>query len=440
MNKLLKFPRSYKYYFLTPTITLAILVYTTIFSLPSYSIVEQARSAESFINTIGVNVHLGYDNTPYMKYDEIVKPRLKELGVKHVRTNIHAISNKQAINKVKDLADIGIKSLIVPNPAKIDPVETVKIVKAQIDGVSMVEGANEWNIHSNKQYKGQAFPKGVINFQKELYSAIKNDPVTAHLDVVAPSLARSHLIGPDVARLGKIPCDFNNMHSYPGGRLPTVKSLDTVHIPINQKMCGTDKPIIATETGYTNALKNKSGVSEEAAAKYINRLFLEYFNRGVKRTYTYELINGTLNPDPTKKGHNWGLLRADGERKRGFKALRNLIAILKDSEVGSSTSSTSKSLDYNLKGNMTNISHTLLQKKNGTFYLILWQEVESYDKANKTKIVVPDKSIELLTNTKISKANIYRPFGSKKPVKSINNQNKISFRVPDHPVVLELIP
>ena len=149
-------------------------------------------------------------------------------------------------------------------------------------------------------------------------------------------------------------------------------------------------------------------------------------------------IASLLNPNPAIKGQNWGLLRANGERKQDFKALRHLIAILRDSDRA--TSSIAKSLDYNLKGNLADINHTLLQKKNGTFYLILWQEVESFDRENKTKIVVPDRRIELSTNTKIAKANIYRPLGSKKPVKSINNPNKISFRVPDHPVILELIP
>ena len=443
MNKLAKFSLNYKSYFLISLITLVISVFCSIFVLPSHTIAEQARSTESFIDSIGVNVHLGYDNTPYMKYDDIIKPRLQELGIRHIRTNIHKAFNKKAIKRVKDLANIGIRSVIVTNPSILTSTESVKVIKSQIEGVEMIEGPNEWNINPRLQYKGKSFPEGVIKFQKELYSAIINDPDTAHLEVIAPSLAYSHLINPDVERLGSLPCDINNMHSYPGGRIPSVESLDTVQIPGNKRLCGQDKPIIATETGYNNAInlkKDDSGISENAAAKYLNRLFLEYFNRNVKRTYTYELIDMKLNPELDIKEQNWGLLKANGSKKRGFKALKNLIAILQDSQIATSTSSISESLDYSLQGDLTNIHHTLLQKKNGTFYLILWQEVYSYNREEKVEIKVPDNEIVMILNAKISRANIYRPLDSKKAFKIFNNPRKFRFRVPDHPVVLELIP
>ena len=443
MNKLFKFLHDYKYLFLISLVTLAVVAYNIVFRLHSPKIAEQARSAESFIDSIGVNVHLGFDNTPYMKYDEIVKPRLKELGVRQVRTNIHEAFKKKAIAKVKDLSNIGIKSIIVTNPKAVDPIESVKVIKAQIEGVSMVEGLNEWNIHPNFRYKGQGFPQGVITFQKELYSAIKNDPATAHLDIVAPSLAHIPPVSPvskGVKQLSGLPCDINNMHSYSGGRIPSIKYLDTIHIAINKKLCGQNKPIIATETGYNNATEDKSGISETAAAKYINRLFLEYFNRGVKRTYIYELIDGKLNPDLAIKGQNWGLLKADGSKKRQFYALKHLIAILQDSQTATSTSSVFNSLSYDLKGDLTNIHHTLLQKKNGTFYLIIWQEVNSYDRNKKTDIKVADRQLELVLYTKISKVTLYKPNWKKASVKTITDSQKIFLKVQDYPLLVELVP
>ena len=443
MNKLFRLLRNYRYYFLMFLVTSAILSYAAIFSLPAHSITEQARSVESFIDSIGVNVHLGYDNTPYMKYDEIVKLRLKELGVRHIRTNIHEASNKRAIAKVKDLSNIGIKSLIVTDPKSIDSIESVKAIEAQIEGVSMVEGANEWNINPNFRYKGQGFPQGVITFQKELYSAIKNNPATAHLNVVAPSLAHVPPVSPvskGIEQLSGSPCDINNMHSYPAGRIPSIEYLDTVHIDGNKKLCGQDKPIIATETGYNNATKDKSGISETAAAKYINRLFLEYFNRGVQRTYTYELIDPVLNPNLAIKGQNWGLLRADGRQKREFNTIRNLIAILQNSQASTSSSSVSNSLSYDLKGDLTNIHHTLLQKENGTFYLIMWQAVDSYDRDKKIDLKVLDRKMVLLPNTKMARVNVYRPFDSVKAYKAFTNPEKVYVGVPDHAVILEIIP
>jgi hypothetical protein len=448
MNKLASFLNNCKYYFIVVLITLLIVACDIAFPSPGKSITEPAHSTEAFINSIGVNVHLGFDNTSYMKYDDVVKPMLKELGVRHIRTNIHQPFNKSVIEKVKDLANIGIKSIIVTNPELLTPSESVEVVKSQIEGVSMVEGPNEWNINPEYSYKGQSFPQGVINFQKELYSAIKNDPVTAHLDVIAPSLSGAsstktgNLIFQDVERLKGLPCDINNMHSYPAGELPTRETLDTIQILGNKRLCGEAKPIIATETGYNNAInltKDKSGISETAAAKYINRLFLEYFNRGVKRTYTYELIDIKLNPNLDEKEKNWGLLRADGARKGDFKALRNLLAILQDSQIETSTSLVSD-LDYNLKGDLSNVHHTLLQKQNGIFYLIFWQEVSSYDNENKVEIKVLERKMVLIPNTKIKQVKVYRPFGSKQPFSVVNNPQKINFTIPDHTVILELIP
>ena len=44
-----------------------------------------ARRADDFFNSIGVNTHFGYGDTNYRLYEERLKPRLLELGVKHIR-------------------------------------------------------------------------------------------------------------------------------------------------------------------------------------------------------------------------------------------------------------------------------------------------------------------------------------------------------------------
>src|SRR5262245_21348572 len=50
------------------------------------NVVVIARSADSFVQSIGVNLHLNYFQTTYgTGWATIVKPRLLELGVKHVR-------------------------------------------------------------------------------------------------------------------------------------------------------------------------------------------------------------------------------------------------------------------------------------------------------------------------------------------------------------------
>ncbi|NJN38104.1 MAG: hypothetical protein HC790_04210 [Acaryochloridaceae cyanobacterium CSU_3_4] len=107
--------------------------------------------------------------------------------------------------------------------------------------------------------------------------------------------------------------------------------------------------------------RNHKGVSEQAAAKSLPRLFLEFFNRGIQRTFVYELIDEHPNPKLDDKEKNFGLLRYDGSRKPVFIALRNLITLLKDSKTKSSKPFSPQYLDYQLSGNTVNIHHTLLQ-------------------------------------------------------------------------------
>ena len=46
---------------------------------------EPARPADGFVDFVGVNTHLGYYDTTYRDYESILKPRLLELGVRHIR-------------------------------------------------------------------------------------------------------------------------------------------------------------------------------------------------------------------------------------------------------------------------------------------------------------------------------------------------------------------
>src|SRR4051794_28615698 len=48
---------------------------------------HRARRADDFVNSVGVNVHLGYTNTPYRRHD-LVQKKLRELGVRYIRDGL----------------------------------------------------------------------------------------------------------------------------------------------------------------------------------------------------------------------------------------------------------------------------------------------------------------------------------------------------------------
>jgi hypothetical protein len=80
----------------------------------------------------------------------------------------------------------------------------------------------------------------------------------------------------------------------------------------------------------------------------------------------------------------------------------------------------------------------LLQKRDGRFYLVLWQEVPSYDPNTKRSLPVPDKSVTLTLEQPFGMATTYRPNVSDKPTAHYANPRQLELGVPDHPLVVEL--
>jgi len=424
----------YKYYFALALCTAIVACTTLTNSTTQTSQLERSRSASSLIDSIGVVVHFNYRDTVYYSdYDRVIVPRLKQLGIRHLRSNF-ALKDTETQQKFNDLAAVGIKSTLVMNPLKVSPREAVEIAKTVPNSIEAIEGPNEWDIRSNFEYQGLYFPEGTRQYQEDLYTAIKADPATASLTVLSPSLAKAKHSN----ELGKVACDRAAIHSYPGSTNIPSHGLDNKWIPSARIIC-PGKGIIATETGYHNAVNKStiSGVSPEASAKYLPRIFLEYFNRGILRTYNYELID--LKPNPARDRPNWnyGLLNNDGSPKPAFNSVKNLISLLKEPE-GNTNSIELKALDYQAFGITSQIHHTLLQKNDGRFYLIFWQEVPSYK--NEIDLEVTPQSVKLVLNTPIDRANIYQPLNSVNAIASYPNPKQLNILVPDHPLVIELKP
>lgn len=397
---------------------------------------EKARRADDFVDSVGVNTHLQYNESVYYKrYNDLIKPKLLELGVRHIRDACTPNQNG-FMDRLKELRSLGgIRTTIVCDPRDIKPQGTVSLIKELgTDVVEAVQATNEYNLSGNGNWAND-----LRNYQKQLWQAIKGDGATSGVKVYGPSLVEAGAY----ATLGDMSDyqDYGTMNNYRGGRNPGTKgwgsddygSLDW-NVRVSKKASVSD-PIITTESGYHNVSSTSNGhrgVPEDIAAKYTPRLVLEQFNYGIPRTYIYELIN-TYN-DPGSLYMNFGLLRNDGSEKPAYKALKNLLNLLKDPGA----SFTPGSLDYLLSGDTENINHTLLQKADGKFYLILWQEVSGYNVDTKKWLNVPSQKVTLTLNTDIAKATIYLPNDSASLKSSQTYPKQLDIDVPDHPVVIEL--
>jgi hypothetical protein len=270
-------------------------------------------AADTFVESIGVNTHTFYTDTAYNDFGAI-KARLAELGVRHIRENL-ALERPDQYERLNELTAMGIKSTLIlgePSEEASNLKEMISIVKTDLGGtVDAVEGPNEFDMRGRPNWAAE-----LREYQQRLYGAINADPSLAALPVIGPSIVhRDHQ-----EALGDISgmLDYGNIHSYPYGE-PPESNLST---QLGRAAANSGaRPVIATETGYHTAL-NWDGehlpVSEDAMATYIPRLFLDYFSRGIPRTFSYELVDEKPDPAHAVRESNFGLLRNNFSPKPAF--------------------------------------------------------------------------------------------------------------------------
>ncbi|XGV96676.1 MAG: hypothetical protein ACAF41_28625 [Leptolyngbya sp. BL-A-14] len=447
---------------------------------------ETAQSADRFVDSICVGTHWGYGDTPYgQRYGE-VKQKLIASGIRNVRDGFYQ-------NRPQDLGKSDIRMTIVADlpdhsssdekavRAIVNQIKTANAAGARIDAV---EGPNEPDLfwipsRFDKKYKGQSFPNGAIAFQKDLYTTIKRDPATANLKVIGLSLGTTYDPGggnPNPLPKGSLAnaVDWGNFHPYPGGNpfsfpfdynttskyywnsnFPSVNidefpyNFDTYSPPFRPK------PMASTETGYSTF---NQGISEKVHAKYMPRLFLEFFRKNVQRTCSYEFVDEFPDPQKTKREANFGLLRRDLTPKPAYTAVKNLITLLRDPGATFTPGGLAYSLDVRpvanyrepLSGRVANydrtqyLHHLLLQKRDRTFYLALWHEVSSYDTSAQPprEIQPPALPVTLKLGQSIRTVAVYA-FGedgrlTATPTRLTNNQ--LTLNVPDRVIIVKLAP
>ena len=194
---------------------------------------------------------------------------------------------------------------------------------------------------------------------------------------------------------------------------------------------------MATETGYHTAPAWTGGhpaVSEQAMGRYVVRTVLEYFQAGLARTYFYELIDeGT---DPADREDHFGLLRADGTPKPAYTALKRLIALLGDPGPAFSPGQ----LSYAVRGADRGTQQLLFGKRDGRFYLALWQEVSSFDIASKRDVSSPAVDVVLELAQPASRIRLYAPLESDSPTKELTGTASVPVGTSDSPVLVEITP
>jgi hypothetical protein len=394
---------------------------------------ENAQSAWVFVNSIGVNTHLNYFDRTYGNF-ALVKRDLQLIDIRHVRDGVHLQNddyNNALYGRWIDLGKMGVRfdAVLDPRsnlgpltPALLDHVE-------QLAGhtIESFEGPNELDIANMANWMGVD-----RDYQQSIFSSVESTAGASRVQIIGPSLAsvrNGKAFGGAISGF-----DEANLHSYPAGKMPS--AIFPEQTDLANQVFGA-KPIVMTESGYHNALKDFSdqpAVSEEAAAKYIPRLFLENFARGIARTYLYEFFDEAPDPNLVNNQMHWGLVRADGTEKPAFVALKNLIDELNDSAAPAPP----LGISWSLNETSPAIHHLLLKKSNGTFDLVLWQEVSSYNTLARHDVDNPAVKTALILGQEARRVVLFEPVLQAAPLETHANVTSVPLSIPDHPLVVEI--
>jgi hypothetical protein len=412
---------------------------------------EQARMADSFVDSIGANTHFGFGDTNWgSDRDTLIVPGLAKLGIRHLRDALD-LSDTSIYPIFADVYDAVMKStgttigfdLVMPYPSQYGSCNAASVNVSNVIGnmpvanIDSFEGINEWNLFNSSSGLscGHVWQTDLQQSQPALYTNTKGNAQLASIKVLGPPLgflsfsqlaSDAHAVGDLSASM-----DYGADHSYPSGEMPSTNISG-----YRQSVAAMDgtKPFTVTESGYYTMPDGNQGISETAHGKYMSRFFLEYFNAGSLRTYVYDLIDDSDGAG-TSEG-NFGLMRGDGSFKPGATATQNEIALLADP----GTLFTPGQLAYSLNGAPAQVHHTLLQKRNGRMYLVLWQEVESYDDANQADLAVTPVAVNVSFGQAFSAVNQYDVVTSATPFATAANAQNVAVQVADQAIVVEIVP
>ena len=411
---------------------------------PQYQSV-QPRRAGDFTGSIGVNIHLSYFDRVYgSEFRTIIVPRLRELGVRHLRDGGTVLPNedwmKEVYGRYRETADAtGAQFTVIMSPRRTatgpgtnyTDVSHIRELAERI-GIGRIaawEGLNEHDLTGRPE-----FARETRDLQRATYAFVKANPdLAARHQVIGPSIATLSMAG----QVGDLSAymDEGAIHPYDGGQVPGTNL--RAHSDAIRVISG-NRALQATEVGYHTAHASSNpwhwAINESAQAKYTLRQFLELFNAGVTRSFAYELIDeGT---DPTDMEQYFGLLRNDGSRKPAFEALRNMIALLDDRTAPAFAT---QPLRVAFSGDTTGVHRLLLEKADGRRYLVLWQNTLSYDKINRRDVAATPRTVGLAFDRSLSMANVYIPLGGVAAAAAHRQVRTLSVSVSDHPVVVELV-
>ncbi len=335
-------------------------------------------------------------------------------------------------------------------------IDTARVL-AKAGALLAIEGNNEPN-NWGVTYKGETGGgderswMAVAKLQRDLYRAVKSDPVLAKYPVwsISEPGAERDNVGLQFLKIphgantlmpdGTAYADAANVHNYiyhPHSPKPADnKTWNAADPSAASKVDGlfgnfgitwgkwfkgyaqrelNTLPRVTTETGAQVG----GAVTEELHALNLMSMYLAQFKRGYAYTSVYLLRDRT-----DESGNQaFGFYDADYEPRKAALYLHNLTTILADKGRRAALGQ----LDFAIPDQPDTVHDLLLQRSDGTFQLVLWGER-----------LTGEDHVTVRFGARHAEVTIYDPTVGTGPVQTLRDVSEAKLTLSDHPLVLEI--
>jgi hypothetical protein len=400
-------------------------------------------SADTFLSSLGVDIHVDQG----VAGETYITP-LRYLGVRNIRDEGRNWSQFQIIHQ-----QTGIRLDLV-GEGDLEATISAGHALAASGALMSFEGPNEPN-NFPITYKGE---RGggldtwapVAKFQQALYRAVKSDSDLRQYPVFAVSEGGAEIDNVGLQFL-TIPsgtaatfppetqyADYANTHNYVSSNRKVYADNQAWHAAdptLNGPWDGLygeygttwrnhfrgyserdllTLPRVTTETGWDSV--TDVGGERTQGVVLVNTL-LAQFKRGWRYTFIYQVRDG--------EGGNehYGLFNADSTPKLAATYIHNLTAVLADTAPLAEASA----VNYTITDEPPTVHDLLIQKSNGVFDLVVWDEKASGSDEVQVNLGRPYAAVKL-----------YDVTIDAKPTASFANVGSLTLHLTDHAMIIEI--
>jgi hypothetical protein len=421
---------------------------------------DTAIATNDFLNSVGVVTTFPDRGQPLARTIEMIR----YCGFRWVRAGIEGLSDNgpTTIQTFLDLhreTGVLLSWGLVSGGTDVSKLLETGRVLAEAGALLAFEGNNEpnnWGVIYQGEKGGGREPSwmAVAKLQRDLYQAVKKDPVLAKYPVWSISEpgaerdnvglqfltipAGAHALMPGGTRYA----DYANVHNYiyhPRAQDPADnKTWDAADPTAASQVDGlfgnfgltwargfrgytqeelNSLPRVTTETGTAV----DGPVTEDLQGLNLMNLYLAQFKRGYAYTSVYLLRDRT----DEAGNQSFGFFRPDYSPRKAAIYLHNLTTILEDK----GTRAKPGRLDFAIADQPKTVHELLLQRSDGTFQLIVWDERLSGQDRVTVHLGVMSASV-----------GIYDPTIAVEPIQTLTNLGSLELTLSDHPIIIAISP